>query len=268
LPLSVPGTFYTALNALKPFLHTATPFNPSLPRYSALSASFSLNLTGEITGAALSLSSSGIDTNGGLLNVPAEQGYRAFDVFYYLLTSASTTEREFLDLKAPQKYTLLRKSSTYDPPSYLPAADDAAAAEDFRDSLKAIGIKGASLRHLLSVVAALLRLGDGIGFLVDEEELESTCEDVAGLLDFDPEILLKKCATEEREVLLAAIYEALVDWVIVKANEAIKFEMQSGRALGAAVATLESPLLPAATKMAITSALRSSKCQIQSWARL
>jgi chitin synthase len=232
LPLSVPGTFYTALNALKPFLHTATPFNPSLPRYSALSASFSLNLTGEITGAALSLSSSGIDTNGGLLNVPAEQGYRAFDVFYYLLTSASTTEREFLDLKAPQKYTLLRKSSTYDPPSYLPAADDAAAAEDFRDSLKAIGIKGASLRHLLSVVAALLRLGDGIGFLVDEEELESTCEDVAGLLDFDPEVLLKKCATEEREVLLAAIYEALVDWVIVKANEAIKFEMQSGRALG------------------------------------
>lgn len=217
---------------MKPFLHTVTPFNPSLPRYSALSASFQLNLSGEITGASLSLSSSGIDTNGGLLNVPAKQGYRAFDVFYYLLTSASTTEREFLDLQTPQKYTLLRKSDTFDPPPYLPAADDAAAAEDFRDSLKAIGIKGESLRNLLSVIAALLKLGEGIGFLVDEEELEATCEEVSGLLDIDPEILLKKCATEEREILLGAIYEALVDWVIVKANEAIKFEMQSGRALG------------------------------------
>ena len=232
MPLSVPGTFYTALNALKPFLHTATPYNPSLPRYSALSASFSLNLAGEITGASLSLSSSGIDTNAGLLNVPAEKGYRAFDVFYYLLTSASTAEREFLDLRAPQKYSLLRRSDTYDPPSYLPAADDAAAAEDFRQSLRAIGIKGESLRNLLSIVAALLRLGDGIGFLVDEEELESTCEEVSVLLDIDPEVLLKKCATEEREILLAAIYEAMVDWIIVKANEAIKFEMQSGRALG------------------------------------
>lgn len=191
-----------------------------------------MNLAGEITGASLSLSSSGIDTNEGLLNVPSEQGHRAFDVFYYLLTSASAAEREFLGLRPPQRYTLLRRSDTYGPPSYLPTADDAAAADDFRDSLKAIGIKGESLRNLLSVIAALLRLGDGIGFLVDEEELEATCEEVSGLLDIDPEILLKKCATEEREVLLAAIYEALVDWVIAKANEAIKFEMQSGRTIG------------------------------------
>jgi chitin synthase len=146
-----------ALNALKPFLHTVTPYNPSLPRYSALSASFLLNLAGEITGASLSLSSSGIDTNAGLLNVPDEQGYRAFDVFYHLLTSTCAAEREFLDLRAPRKYGLLRKSDTYDPPPYLPAADDAAAAEDFRQSLKAIGIKGESLRNLLSIVAALLR---------------------------------------------------------------------------------------------------------------
>lgn len=217
---------------MKPFLHTATPYNPSLPRYSALSTSFALNLAGEITGASISLSSSGIDTNAGLLNVPPEQGHRAFDVFYYLLTSASAAEREFLGLRAPQKHTLLRRSDTYDPPQYLPTADDAAAADDFRDSLRSIGIKGESLRNLLSVVAALLRLGDGIGFLVDEEELEATCEEVAGLLDIDPEVLIKKCATEEREVLLAAIYEALVDWVIAKANEAIKFEMQSGRTIG------------------------------------
>ncbi|KAK6429450.1 hypothetical protein LTR95_014404, partial [Oleoguttula sp. CCFEE 5521] len=233
LPISVPGSFYTALNALRPFLHTATPFNPSFARYSALSAAFTLNLTGEITGAVLSLSTSGIDTQEGLLNIPAEAGYRAFDVFYYLLTSASSVqEREYLGLQAPSKYALLRRSGTYDPPSYLPTADDTAAAEDFRESLKAIGIKGKSLRSLLSVVAALLRLGDALGFLIDEEELESTCEEVAELLEINPDVLIKTCATEEREILIAAVYEALVDWVITKANEAVRHELHNGRTIG------------------------------------
>lgn len=120
LPLSIPGTFYTALDALRPFLHTVTPFNPSLPRYSALAGVFTLALSGEITGASLSLSTAGIDTDAGLLNVPTEPGYRAFDVFYYLLTSQSEQEREFLGLKRPREYALLRKSDTYDPPTYLP----------------------------------------------------------------------------------------------------------------------------------------------------
>jgi len=210
-----------------------TPFNPSFPRYSGLSATFTLSLAGEITGASLSLSSSGVDTREGLLHVPAEQGYRAFDVFYYLLTSASSQqEREYLGLKPPSQYALLRKSETYGPPSYLPTADDAASAEDFRDSLRSIGVKSKSLRSLLSVVAAILRLGDGLGFFIDEEELEGVCEEVGGLLDLDPEVLEKKCATEEREVLIAAIYEALVDWVIMKANEAIRSEMHNGKAIG------------------------------------
>ncbi|KAK4506134.1 hypothetical protein PRZ48_004099 [Zasmidium cellare] len=231
LPLSVPGTFYTALNALRPFLHTVTPYNPSLPRYSALAGVFNLALTGEITGASLSLSTSGIDTEKGLLNVPAEKGYRAFDVFYYLLTSQSEQEREFLGLKSPDQYALLRKSETYRPPTFLPTADDAAAAEDFRESLKAIGIKGKSLRSLLSVIAAILRLGDAVGFLVDQEELETVTEEVGELLDLDPEVILKKCVTEEREILMAAVYEALVDWVIMQANDAIRTEIRTGRAL-------------------------------------
>ena len=233
LPLSIPSTFYTALNALRPFLHCVTPFNPTLPRYSGFAAVFTLALTGEITGASLRLSTSGIDTSNGLLNVPAEPGYRAFDVFYYLATSTqSEQERQYLGLKPAHKYSLLRKSETFDPPSYLPAADDAAAAEDFRSSLKAIGIKGRDLRNLLSVIAALLKLGDAVGFLVDQDELESTCEEVGGLIDLNPDVLLRKCVTEEREILIAAIYEALVDWVIAKANEAIRSEIQTGRVLG------------------------------------
>lgn len=222
-----------ALAALKPFLHAVTSFNPSYSLYSALAANFTFTLKGDIVALNLALSTSGINVQKGLLDIPTEPGYRAFDVFYYLLTSSSTqAEREFLALKEPSAYALLNKSGTYDPPSYIPTADDAAAAEDFRAALKAIGIKGASLRNLISVLAGLLKLGNAAGFLVDQDELEETCEEVGDLLGVDPETLLHKCATDERELLVTGIYEALVDWVIDKANEAIASELQENRADG------------------------------------
>ncbi|PLN83648.1 chitin synthase [Aspergillus taichungensis] len=227
LPLSTPSITFTALAALRPFLSAVTSFNPSYSLYSALSACFTFTLKGDIAGLTLALSTSGINVEKGLLNIPSEPGYRAFDVFYYLLTSASTqAEREFLDLKEPSAYTLLNRSETFTPPSYLPTADDAAAAEDFRAALKALGIKGATQRGLLSVLAGLLKLGNAAGYVADQEELEEACEDVAGLLGLDPEILLNKCSTDERQVLISGIYEALVDWVIGKANEAIASELQ------------------------------------------
>jgi chitin synthase len=226
LPLSIPGSLYTALNALRPFIHSVSPQNHSAPRQSALGVSLTLTLAGNLTAASLALSEGGIDTSKGLLNIPAEAGYRAFDVFYYLLTSASTpAEREFLGLKHASNYALLAKSGTYDPPSYLPTADDAAAADDFRASLKAIGIKGAAHRSLISVLAGLLKLGDTLNFNLDEEALEEVCEDVGGLLGLEPEVLMHKCTTAERGTLIGGLYEALVDWVILKANEAITAEL-------------------------------------------
>ncbi|KAI9369464.1 chitin synthase-domain-containing protein [Aspergillus egyptiacus] len=227
LPLSTPSITFTALAALNPFIRAVTSFNPSYSLYSALSANFTFTLKGDLVGLSLALSTSGINVRKGLLDIPTENGYRAFDVFYYLLTSSSTpAEREFLALKEPSAYALLNKSGTYTPPSYLPTADDAAAAEDFRAALKAIGIKGPSLRNLLSVLTGLLKLGNAAGFLVDQEELEETCEEAGDLLGIDPEILLHKCATDERELLIAGIYEALVDWVISKVNESIASELQ------------------------------------------
>jgi chitin synthase len=230
LPLSTPPVTYTALAAIRPFLSSVTPYNPSTSRHSALGATYTFTLAGTLTKLSLALSTSGIDVANGLLDVPAQPGYRAFDVFYYLLTSASTpAEREFLGLKHPSSYSLLSKSQTYDPPSYLPTADDAAAAEDFRASLKAIGIKGSAQRGLLSVLAGLLKLGDTTGLLVDDEVLESICEDVGGLLGLEPYVLLKNCSHNEREILIAGVYEALVDWVVSKANEAIANELQAMR---------------------------------------
>lgn len=227
LPLAVPNSLHTALAVLRPFTHCVTPYNPATPRHAALAATFSLTLAGNITSASLSLSQSGIDIAKGLLHLPQEPGFRAFDVFYYLLTSASTpAEREFLSLKHPSTYSLLNKSGTYEPPAFLRTADDTASAEDFRSSLKAIGIKGSAHRSLISTLAGLLKLGETVGLLIDQEDLEDICEDVSGLLGLEPEVLMHRCNTDEREILISGIYEALVDWVILKANKAISAEVQ------------------------------------------
>ncbi|KAL7627389.1 hypothetical protein AAE478_001582 [Parahypoxylon ruwenzoriense] len=226
LPLSIPSSLYTALEAIKPFIRCVTPYNPSTPRQSALGVTLTLNLAGNLTAASVALSQAGIDTAKGLLDVPAESGYRAFDVFYYLLTSASTpAEREFLGLKSAASYSLLAKSGTYSPPSYLPTADDGAAADDFRIALKEIGIKGSTHRDFISTLAGLLKLGNTLDYNIDDEVLDDVCEDVAGLLGLDPEVLARQCTTDDRRTLVGGLYEALVDWVITKANEAIAIQI-------------------------------------------
>lgn len=226
LPLSLPTSLFKSLDALQPFLRCVTPYNPSTPRQTGLAVALTLNLAGNLTAASLALSQGGIDTLKGLLSVPSEPGYRAFDVFYYLLTSASTpAEREFLGLKPAPSYSLLARSGNYGPPSYLPTADDAAAADDFRAALKAIGIKGAAHRNLISILAGLLKLGNTLEYDIDEDVLEEICEDVSGLLGVEPEVLANQCSTEERRSFIAGLYEALVDWVIRKANEAIAAQL-------------------------------------------
>ncbi|ORY64876.1 chitin synthase [Pseudomassariella vexata] len=227
LPLSIPQSVFTALEVLRPFIRCVTPYNPSTPREIGLGATLTLNLAGNLTAATLALSQGGIDTTKGLLNIPAEPGHRAFDVFYYLLTSASTpAEREFLGLKPAANYSLLAKSGTYDPPSYLPTADDAAAADDFRTALKEIGIKGPAHRNFISTLAGLLKLGNTLDYNVDGDVLDDICEDVGGLLGLDPEVLARQCSTEDRQTLIGGLYEALVDWVIFKANVAIAAQME------------------------------------------
>ncbi|KAL2159426.1 hypothetical protein VTH06DRAFT_2431 [Thermothelomyces fergusii] len=226
LPVPVPSLLFQSLQAIEPLLRCVTPYNPSTPRQVALGVTLTLNLAGKVVGASLALSQGGIDTEKGLLRIPSQPGHRAFDAFYYLLTSASTpAEREFLGLKGASSYALLARSGTYDPPSYLPTADDGTAADDFRSALKEIGIKGSAHRNFISTLAGLLKLGDTIDYRVDEDVLEEVSEDVSGLLGLEPEVLSKKCTTDDRATLLAGIYEALVDWVIRKANEAIAAQL-------------------------------------------
>ncbi|KAI9714246.1 MAG: hypothetical protein M1828_001177 [Chrysothrix sp. TS-e1954] len=226
IPIAIPSTFFTALSALQPFFNCVTPENPSTPRYSSFAATFTLSLSGNLTAATLSLSTSPLDTRRGLLRIPPYSGYRAFDVFYYLLSSASTAaEREFLGLRNPSSYNLLKKSGTYSPPAYLPTADDAAAAEEFRAALKAIGVVGSARRDLLSVLASILKLGNTLDYMIDADQVEEICEDVAGLLGLEPETLHRLETTEDRESLIGGLYECLVDWVLTRANGAIAREI-------------------------------------------
>ncbi|PVI08723.1 glycosyltransferase family 2 protein [Periconia macrospinosa] len=231
LPLSTPTSYYTALDVIRAFTHCVTPQNPSLPRYTGLAAVFTINLAGNLLGAEIKLSTNGIDTQKGLLNIPSQPGHRAFDVFYYLnSSSASKDEREFLNLQHASKYSLLNKSGTYDPPSYVPDADDAGAAEDFRANLKAIGIKGRKLSSLISSLVGLLKLGDTLGYFVDEETLDTVCDDCGTLLDIDPELLRSKLGEHDRGIAIAGIYEAIVDYVIAHANATITEDIRAARA--------------------------------------
>jgi chitin synthase len=235
LPLHVPNAFYTAIEVLRAFTHRVTPMNPSSPQYSSFAATFRLSYgVGEIVGAELALSKSGLSTERGLLHVPHEAGNRAFDVFYYLnASSAPRAEREALKTQPSSTYALLKKSGTFAPPDYMPTADDAAAAEDFRSNLKAIGIRGTPLMHLYLALAGLLKLGQTLDYLVDEDTLDEFCKDAAQLLDVDYSVLRSKCDTTEREILLGGIYESIVDWVIARANETIKEELRAAKALAA-----------------------------------
>ncbi|XP_014558163.1 glycosyltransferase family 2 protein [Bipolaris victoriae FI3] len=230
LPLSLPSNFYIALEALKAFTHCVTPQNPSAPRYSALASIFTINLAGTVVGAEIKLSTSGLDVQQGLLQIPSQAGFRAFDVFYYLnSSSASRQEKEYLDIQSLDKYALLRRSGTYEPPSYLPDADDAAAAEDFRANLKAIGIKGQKMTSLISCLTGLLKLGNTLDYFMDEESLAAVCEDVETLMDLPEGTLRQKLASNEREVVIGGLYEAIVDFVIVHANASIKSEIQRAK---------------------------------------
>ncbi|ORY18558.1 chitin synthase-domain-containing protein [Clohesyomyces aquaticus] len=233
LPLQIPTSFYTALEAIKAFTHCVTPQNPSYPRHAALSAVFTIDLNGMLVNAEIKLSSGGVDTRQGLLEVPAQQGFRAFDVFYYLNSSNATRgEKEFLNMKSLDQYKLLNRSGTYQPPAYLPDADDAAAAEDWRTNLKSIGITGTKLQCLIGGLVGLLKLGDTVGFSafsLDSDTEDQIFDDCAELLEIPADILRQKLSSADREVAITGIYEAIIDHVVASANATIKDDIKSGR---------------------------------------
>ncbi|KIW09037.1 uncharacterized protein PV09_00930 [Verruconis gallopava] len=247
LPIQAPSSFYAALEVVRALTHCSTAKNPSFPRYSALSAKFDVTIgEGEIVSASLALSKSGLDTERGLLNIPSEAGTRAFDALYYLITSSSSPkEKERLDLKPYSAYHLLKRSGTFLPPSYIPTADDAAAAEDFRNNLKSIGIKGRALVNFICCLAGLLKLGDVSDYFLSAEEIDSICDAVSLLLDVPKAVIDKQSQESTVDVFISGVYEALVDWVIARANAAMQYEIRTGKTIGSDNG-MDTPPAPAA----------------------
>ncbi|KAF3908196.1 hypothetical protein AA313_de0202422 [Arthrobotrys entomopaga] len=228
-----PVILSSVLNTIRPFITALSPLAPQSPLHHGLVVTHHISLDGDPVSCSIALTPEGIDTARGLTNIPAQVGYRGFDVFYYLLSSASSPqEREYLSLQTPDKYKLLRRSGTYFPPAWHPTADDAAGAEDFRQGLREIGIKGSLLRGVLSILAGLLKLGNATSILASDEEVEEICEDVAGLLGVDPQVLVDLGA-EDRERFIGTAYESLVNWIINKANAAMENEFSSKKETGA-----------------------------------
>ncbi|KAH7122023.1 class VII chitin synthase [Dactylonectria estremocensis] len=229
VPFTIPTSVYTSLDALQPFLHCVTPQNPSTPRHAALALTLDVNSEGQVKNASLSLPLNGIDIISGLLDIEPEAGHRAFDVFYYLLTSVSTlAEREFLSLKPASHYSLLRKSGTYKPSPHLATADDAAAADDFRQALRGIGIRGSVHRGLISYLAGLLAFGNTLEHGNGAQDLTETCEEAGILLGIAPSVLVGLSPSEGR-AFIGKAYEQLVGWVILKSNESIATKLGTGK---------------------------------------
>ncbi|RSM05046.1 hypothetical protein CEP52_006488 [Fusarium oligoseptatum] len=229
LPFAIPSSILTSLRALQPFLHCVTPHNPSTSRHAALSLTLDVSLEGRVSNAFLSMPADGIDITSGLLGIAPEVGYRAFDVFYYLLTPVSTqAERDFLDLKPASHYSILAASGTYRPPSHLAAADDGAAADDFRQAIREIGIKGSTHRKLIATLAGLLTLGNTLDQNSSRNDVVEACEEASIMFGVEPEVLVN-LSHSDRHTFMAKVYEALVKWVIVKANEAIASQINPPR---------------------------------------
>ncbi|KAJ4317802.1 hypothetical protein N0V84_007164 [Fusarium piperis] len=171
----------------------------------------------------------GIDVTSGLLGIAPEVGNRAFDVFYYLLTSVSTqAERDFLGLKPASHYSLLAASGTYQPPSHLATADDVAGADDFRQAIREIGIKGSANRKLIATLAGLLTLGNTLDENAPRSDVVEACEEASIMLGVEPEVLAN-LSHSDRRAFMSKVYGALVSWVVVKANEAIASQIVHSR---------------------------------------
>ncbi|EEU40607.1 uncharacterized protein NECHADRAFT_32764, partial [Fusarium vanettenii 77-13-4] len=229
LPFAIPSSILISLRALQPFLHCVTPHNPFTSRHASIALTLDVSLDGRVSNASLSMPADGIDITSGLLGIAPEVGYRAFDVFYYLLTSVSTqAERDFLSLKPASHYSILAASGTYRPPAHLAAADDGAAADDFRQAIREIGIKGSTHRKLIATLAGLLTLGNTLDQNAPHDDAVEACEEASILFGVEPEVLIN-LSHSDRRAFMSKVYEALVNWVIVKANEAIAAQISHSR---------------------------------------
>lgn len=191
---------------MTPFFTALTPDNIATRFHNGISVAFSLNSSGDIVSSRLSLAKDAFTSLDQLLNLPSKPENRVFDAFYYMLLSEHQ-HSEYLSLKPSEDmYDLLRKSGTYKLPDWVQISDDYALAQDWNDSLKYCGIKGANLRGILSALSGILLMGNSSSADISEG---------ASLIGIAPEIRQRY----KKEEIISSVYKLLVHKLVGLLND-------------------------------------------------
>lgn len=224
-----------SLTVLTSLTSAATPSNPYTSFHSGLNVTLSLDVYGAI--ASAKISTPYVDASR-LTTLPAESGHRTFGAFYQLIRGATPQEQSYLSLLKPEQYEYLQKSGTWDLPSGS-NIDDAAAADDFRESLRVCGIKAKNLRGIYQTLAACLVLGNLKYSPLEGVTNVDVLEDACTLLDLDPDVLSSHLdSPESRDAFVHGIYRLLVEWIIGFINNQLTGKETES---GAQVSILEIP---------------------------
>ncbi|ODQ67000.1 hypothetical protein NADFUDRAFT_49452 [Nadsonia fulvescens var. elongata DSM 6958] len=197
-----------AFNVLLPFFTALTPHNISTRFHEGVGVCLNISSDNKINTTRIKINSEPFSSLSQLVELPSDSQNRVFDVFYYLLLTDNDHERTHLSLKvSPDQYRLLSNSGTYDLPVWVQSADDYALAQDWRDSLKRCGIKGETLRELLSILSGILLLGNDDN---KDDFLEG-----ASLLGISPESMENRSSAD----VIISVYSTLVLSIVHQLNE-------------------------------------------------
>jgi chitin synthase len=200
-----------SMTVLTSLTSAATPLNPYTSFHAGLNVTLALDIYGAI--ASANISTPFVDASR-LTDLPFESGHRTFGAFYQLLQGATPQEQSYLSLLKPEQYEYLRKSGTWQLPSSL-NIDDAASADDFREALRACGLKGKNLRGLYQILAACLLLGNLKFSPLEGITNFDVLEDACTLLDIDPDTLGRHIISSgTRDAFVQDVYRLLVEWVV------------------------------------------------------
>ncbi|OUM68725.1 glycosyltransferase family 2 protein, partial [Piromyces sp. E2] len=166
---------------------------------------------------------------------------RNFNIFYHLLASATSTEKNNLNLSNPSSFYYLSQNSLYK----RTTNDDTLDGRELRTALKAFGIGSRQQAQVFQLLAAILHLGnisfvdkpknvqepckiknpDQVEFIADllgvtTEALETTLTYQAKCINSDvfTELLNANDACKQRDRLANTLYSLLFNWIIERIN--------------------------------------------------
>lgn len=179
---------------------------------------------------------------------------RNYHVFYYLLAGCSQEEREILHLHRAQDYYYLNQSKCYS----LEGVDEAYELSRLKQSLEMVGFSTVKQRRLMSILSAVLHLGN-VEFArkstyhndetvtvktphvvsiiskllsVKEEDLLSalTCKKTKAAKGETIVINYKMAdAIATRDAMAKCLYGALFDWIVMQVNSSLLGKQDASR---------------------------------------